>query len=123
MQLANRLYAVLGWALVTLGSFHMLATFWLTKSTPNGRVWFFGAGIAMALSGALNLLNRTYGPSAPGLLAVCRANNVLLTLFTIAAGIITTGSNLERVLIIGLVSGTLVLSLIGSALNTTPKLP
>lgn len=54
----NRLYAFVGWAIVALGGLHMLTTIRLSASTPAFRVWFFGAGMAMALAGALNLLNR-----------------------------------------------------------------
>ena len=92
MRIVNRLYAFVGWAIVALGGLHMLTTIRLSASTPAFRVWFFGAGLAMALAGALNLLHRAYGHSAAGLRIVCRVANILLTLFAAVAGALTGAS-------------------------------
>jgi hypothetical protein len=66
MRLASYLYRILSWGIVALGTLHMLTTAALRGGTPAGRVWFFGAGIAMVLSGSLNLLNSAYGAGARG---------------------------------------------------------
>lgn len=110
MRILNRVYAVLGWAIVALGGLHMLSTFRLSASSPASRVWFFGSGIAMALVGALNLLHRSYGQLAPGLRVVCRSANVALTLFALVAGQITHSTIAEYILILGLLGGALLLS-------------
>ncbi len=112
MRVLNRLYASIGWAIVTLGSLHMLATLRLSASTPIFRVWFFGSGMAMALVGALNLLHRAYGRSAPGLRVVCWAANIFLTLFALAAGALTGASIAEYIVIVSLVGGALILSFV-----------
>jgi putative Ca2+/H+ antiporter (TMEM165/GDT1 family) len=117
MRIVNRLYAFVGWAIVALGGLHMLTTIRLSASTPAFRVWFFGAGIAMALTGALNLLHRAYGSSAAGVRIVCRSANVLLTLFAGAAGALTGAGMAEYILIVSLVGGVLILSFVPSAIH------
>jgi hypothetical protein len=119
MRIVNRLYAFVGWAIVALGGLHMLTTIRLSASTPAFRVWFFGAGMAMALAGALNLLYRAYGHSATGLRIVCRTANIILTLFAAVAGAITGAGPAEYVLIVGLVGSALILSFIRSARSPT----
>jgi hypothetical protein len=117
MRIVNRLYAFVGWALVALGGLHMLTTIRLSASSPPFRVWFFGAGIAMALTGALNLLHRSYGSSAAGVRMVCRAANVFLTLFAVAAGAVTRASPAAFIVIVSLTGGALILSFVRSAVN------
>lgn len=117
MRIVNRLYAFLGWAIVALGGLHMLATIRLSASTPAFRVWFFGSGLAMALGGALNLLNRAYGHSAPGLRIVCWIANVVLSLLGAVAGAVTGAGVGEYILIMSLLGGALILSLSGSSLK------
>ncbi len=115
MRIVNRLYAFVGWAIVALGGLHMLTTIRLSASTPAFRVWFFGAGMAMALAGALNLLHRAYGSSAAGVRIVCWTANMVLTLFAAVAGAITGAGMVEYVLIVGLVGSALILSFVRSA--------
>jgi putative Ca2+/H+ antiporter (TMEM165/GDT1 family) len=122
MRIVNRLYAFVGWAIVALGGLHMLTTIRLSASTPAFRVWFFGAGLAMALAGALNLLHRAYGSSAAGVRIVCWTANILLTLFAAVAGAVTGAGMAEYVLIVGLVGSALILSFIRSARSRTRDL-
>lgn len=117
MRIVNRLYAVAGWAIVALGGLHMLTTIRLSASTPAFRVWFFGSGLAMALGGALNLLHRAYGRSAPGLRIVCWIANILLTLLGAVAGALTGASIAEYIVIMSLLGGAFILSLSRSSLN------
>ena len=117
MRVVTRLYAFVGWAIVALGGLHMLATIRLAASTPAFRVWFFGSGLAMALGGALNLLNRAYGRSARGVRVVCWVANILLILFGAVAGRVTGASVVEYVVIMVLLGGTFILSLSRSSLN------
>ena len=120
MRIVNRLYAFVGWAIIALGGLHMLATIRLSASTPAFRVWFFGSGMAMALGGALNLLNRAYGHSAPGLRIVCWMANTLLTLLSAVAGALTGATVVEYILIMGLLGGACILSFNPSSLNSPP---
>src|SRR5688572_15254872 len=117
MRVINRLYAFVGWAIVALGGLHMLATIRLATSTPAFRVWFFGSGLAIALGGALNLLNRAYGRSAPSLRVVCWIANIFLTLLGAVAGAVTGASAAEYIIIVGLLGGALILSFNRSVLN------
>jgi hypothetical protein len=116
-RFVNHLYAFFGWAIVALGGLHMFATTRLFASTPAFRVWFFGSGLAMALGGALNLLNRAYGRSAPGLRVVCWIANIFLTLLGAVAGAVTGASGAEYIIIMGLLGGAFILSFNRSALN------
>ena len=118
MRLVNRLYAILGWAIVGLGGLHMLATVRLVASTPAFRVWFFGAGLAIALGGALNLLHRAYGSSARGLRIVCRLANISLVGLGSVAGAVTRAGLVEYIVILGLLGGALFLSCNRSSLNS-----
>lgn len=113
MRVLNRIYAFLGWAIIGLGGLHMLTTFRLSSS-PAFRVWFFGSGIALVLVGAINLLHRAYGQSAPGLRAVCRSANIFITLFAAVAGTATRASIAEFVIIVGLLGGATALSFLRS---------
>ena len=117
MRIVNRLYAFLGWAIVALGGLHMLTTIRLSASSPAFRVWFFGSGLAMALGGALNLLHRAYGRSAPGLRIVCWFANVFLTLLGAVGGALTGASIAEYIVIMTLLGGAFILSLSRFSLN------
>ena len=117
MRIVNRLYAFLGWAIVALGGLHMLTTIRLSASSPAFRVWFFGSGLAMALGGALNLLHRAYGRSAPGLRIVCWFANVFLTLLGAVGGALTGASIAEYIVIMTLLGGAFILSFSRSSLN------
>ena len=110
MSLARYLYRFLSWGIVALGTLHMLATAAIQGGTPAGRVWFFGAGIAMALSGSLNLLNSAYGAGARGVRWVCIGNNVLMTCFAAVAGVFTNAGPGQFATVLGLVGGATVLS-------------
>ncbi len=111
----NRLYALLAAAVVALGCLHMVTTFRLSATTPAGKAWFFGSGIAMALAGALNLLNRRYGWAAPGLRAVCIGANVMMAAFAAVAGLVTRATFTERLIMMTLLVSVLVLSAVRSA--------
>jgi hypothetical protein len=115
MRIVNRLYAFLGWAIVALGGLHMLATIRLSASSLAFRVWFFGSGLAMALGGALNLLHRVYGRSAPGLRIVCRIANIFLTLLGAFAGALTGATLVEYILIMSMLGSASLLSFVRSA--------
>ena len=112
MRLVAPLYGILSWGIVLLGTVHMVTTAALTATSPAGRVWFFGAGMAMVLTGALNLLNSAYGASAVGVRLVCVASNVLMTCFAVVAGFFTNAGPAQSIVVLGLVGGTTALSLL-----------
>src|SRR5437868_3387695 len=96
------IYALISCSIVLLGVVHMLATLRLFHELSSSALWFFSGGIAMALAGALNLLNRVYGQNAPGLRRVCIGTNITMTAFAIASGVVSRASAAELVLVIGL---------------------
>jgi hypothetical protein len=93
----------------------MATTFRLSSATPAGKVWFFGSGIAMALAGVLNFLNRRYGFAAPGLRAACIGANLLMAGFAGIAGRLTGASSTEQVIMMAILVSILVLSVVRSA--------
>jgi len=117
MRTLSIFYAAVSWGIVVLGSLHMLSTLRLLNSTPVFQLWFFGAGMAMAFVGALNLLHRAYGSSALGLRVVCSGANILLLCFAVVAGWLTSSSWLERAVIVALVGSATILSFLPSAWN------
>ena len=112
MKVANHVYRILSWGVIALGVVHMLTTAALRGGTPAGRVWFFGAGIAMVLSGCLNVLNLAYGTVARGVRWVCVGNNISMTVFAAVAGVVTRAGPGEFATVLGLVGGATVLSLL-----------
>ncbi len=74
-------------------------------------MWLCSGGIAIVLTGALNLLNRTYGRIAPGLRFVCIGTNASMTVFGAAAGKATGASLGEYLVVLGLFGGATALSL------------
>jgi hypothetical protein len=110
------LYAIVSWGIVALGALHMLATLHIFHSLNSAALWFFSGGIALALTGTLNLLHRTYGHIAPGLRKVCIGTNILMTIFGVLSGVVTHASIAVFILVLGLIGGATVLSLSRRAL-------
>jgi len=104
-------YAILSWGIVVLGAVHMLATFRIYHTLNNASLWFFSGGIALVLTGSINLLHRTYGPIAPGMRWVCIGTNILMTMFGVLSGIVSHASIFGYTLVLGLVGGATILSL------------
>jgi hypothetical protein len=104
-------YAILSWGIVALSVVHMLATFRIYHTLTSASLWFFSGGIALALTGSINLLHRTYGPIAPGLRWVCIGTNILMTMFGVLSGIVSHASIAGYILVLGLVGGATISSL------------
>ena len=114
------LYALVATAILVLGTVHMATTFRLSSS-PAAKLWFFGAGIAIALSGVLNFLNRRYGLAAFGLRAACIATNLLMVCFGAIAGRVTASSGAAQAVMLTLLTSALVLSALRSASISSPE--
>ena len=80
----RRLEVILAWLLVGLGILQWLATPFFFRRPEEPAFWFFGGGFTLVLVGALNLLRRTYGERARGLLFVSVVANLVLAGFWIA---------------------------------------
>ncbi|MCI0411679.1 hypothetical protein L0222_02630 [bacterium] len=115
------LYALVAAAILALGILHMATTFRLSSSAIS-KVWFFGAGIALALAGVLNFLNRRYGLGAFGLRAVCIGTNLFMLCFAGIAGRITGASLAEQIVMLAVLTSALVLSALHSA-SIGPRMP
>jgi len=111
----KRLYALLAALVVALACLHMATTFRLSSATPAGKVWFFGSGMAIALAGVLNLLNRRYGLAAAGLRVACIVTNLLVAVFAGVAGVVTGAGSMERLIMMALQVSVLILSALRSA--------
>src|SRR5687767_5266146 len=105
------LYACVSWGIIALSAVHMLAALHLFKTLTSAALWFFSGGIALALTGALNLLHRAYGQVAPGLRKVCIGTNVIMLAFGIVSGAVSGASVAEFGLVLGLMGGATALSL------------
>ena len=105
------LYAILGWGIVALGAVHMLATFRLHHPLNSSSIWFFSGGIVLVLTGALNLLHRSYGHVAPGLRRVCVGTNIFMTIFGALSGVVSHAGIAGFTLVLGLIGGATALSL------------
>jgi hypothetical protein len=111
------LYAVLAWGIVALAVVHMAATFRLFPSLTGAAIWFFTGGIAMVLTGGLNLLNRAYGAAAPGLRWFCIATNVTMTAVAFVSGRVGRARLGELVFVAGWFAATAALSMLGAPLR------
>ena len=108
--LAQRVYAVESWALIALGVLHAISTFRLHALYTNQAHWFLGAGVLMVVVGVLNLLNGAYGRVAPGLRFVCIGANVVISVYSVAGGILGRASLVAWILVLGILVPLTVLS-------------
>ena len=115
------LYALVSAAILALGVLHMATTFRLSSSAAF-KVWFFGAGMTIALAGVLNFLNRRYGLAAFGLRVVCIVTNVLIICLAGVAGRVTGASLAEQIVMLTVMTSALILSALRSA-SIDPRLP
>lgn len=104
-------YAILSWGIVALGAVHMLATLRIFQALGSPALWFFSGGMALVLTGMLNLLNRAYGHIAPGLRRSCIGTNLFMTIFGALSGFVTHASIAQFTLVLVLIGGAFVLSL------------
>lgn len=109
----SRAYALLAWLLAALAVLHMATTFRMTSASSFTKVWFFGAGVAMAQTAALNLLHRRDSRTALGW--VTRASNVVMLGLGAAGGVVTEASPGELAVVLGALAALLVLSFVFGA--------
>jgi hypothetical protein len=100
----KKVYLALSCGIVALGLLHMAATTQLFTALTQSALWFFSGGLAMVLTGALNLLNRSYGGAAPGLHWVCVTANAVITVFALTAGFVGHASAVEVLVVVGLLA-------------------
>lgn len=113
----NRVYAALSWLAVGLGVVHIAATPRYQVQINQAALWFASGGLVMILTGALNLLNRTYGDSAAGLRRVSVAMNFVMTAFGVLMGIAGHPTLFQFAVVIGIFGGLSICSLLPPALT------
>ena len=79
-----RLYLVAGWALVSIGAIQTMFSALRFDSFDEAALWFATAGIAVSLTGALNLLNVARRREDVPIRQVSVAANVLITAVFVA---------------------------------------
>ena len=99
-------YFVLSFGIIVLGVVHIAATPSRFAHLTAASVWFASGGLAIILTGALNLLRRAYGEIALGVRLVCVLANVMMTSFAVLAGYASGASALQFLLVLGLMGGS-----------------
>ena len=107
----SRLYLVLAVLVILLGVVHVSATAALFDALNSRAIWFAGGGLAIILTGVLNLLNRAYGAAARGVRWAAVGANAAMTVFSALAGVAGAASGAELVVIVGLMATTTLVSL------------
>ena len=115
--MTRRLYLVLAGLIILLGFVHVAATFSLFDALNARAVWFASGGIAIVATGLLNLLNRAYGHTAPGVRWAAIGTNAVMTLFAALAGVAGAASNAQLIVIVGLLAGTTFVSILPSKVS------
>ena len=108
----RQVYLVLAVLIILLGLVHLLATFRLFDAFGGRALWFASGGLAIVMTGILNLLSGAYGATAKGVRWAAIGTNLVMTLFAALAGVAGAASGLQLVLIVGLLAATSLVSLI-----------
>jgi hypothetical protein len=111
----RRVYFGLGVGIIVLGVVHIAATLRYFSQLTTAAVWFASGGLAIMLTGALNLLRRAYGEMAPGVRFVCVAANAAMTVFAGLAGYAGRASFAEFAVVLGVLGGATLCSVIPAA--------
>jgi len=108
-------YLVLSFGIVVLGLIHIAATPRYFAHLTVAAVWFASGGLAIILTGVLNILRRRYGEIASGLRLVCVIANIVMTSFALLAGYASKATIVQYLFVLGLLGGATVLSLLRGA--------
>ena len=104
-------YLVVALLIILLGLVHLAASFAIFHELSSRAVWFASGGLAVILTGLINLLNRAYGAAARGVRWAAVGANAVMTLFAALAGFAGAASNAQLVVIVGLMAVATLLSL------------
>jgi hypothetical protein len=113
----HRLYGGVGMGIIALGILHVAAATRIYPSLTQAALWFASGGLLMALTGAVNLLNRRYGSTAPGLRRVCVATNLAMTAFALCTGLVGGAATTELIVVVGLFAGASVMASLSRGLS------
>lgn len=112
----HRAYAALSWMAIGLGLIHVTATPLYSAHFTQAALWFASGGLAMILTGTLNLLNRTYGRAAAGLRRASVVTNVVMTTFGVLMGLAGHPTLFQFAVVVGIFGGVSACSLLPRAL-------
>jgi hypothetical protein len=104
------LYLVLAALVILLGLVHLAAAFALFDALTPRAIWFASGGVAIVLTGLLNLLNRAYGRSAPGVRWSAIGASAVMTAFAALAGVADAASGAQLLVIVGLMAAITLVS-------------
>jgi len=104
-------YLVLAVLIILLGLVHLAATFALFDGLTGRAIWFASGGLAIVLTGLINLLNRGYGATAPGVRWTAVGANAVMTAFAALAGVAGAASGAQMVGIVGLLAAATLVSI------------
>ena len=107
----RQLYLGLALSIILLGLVHAGATTILFDELNSRAVWFASGGVAIILTGVLNLLNRAYGATASGVRLASIFANLVMTIFAALAGYAGAASGAQLAIIVGLMAVTMLVSL------------
>ena len=96
----GRLYLLLAVLMSGLGVVHVSATFAFFDTLSSRAIWFASGGLAMILTGVINLLNRAYGAAAPGVRWAPFGANFAMTVFAALAGIAGAASAAQQIVVV-----------------------
>ena len=113
----RRSYLLLALLVVLLGLFHLVSTPRFFDDLSSRAIWFASGGLLLVLTGALNLLNLSYGAAAPGLRWTSVATNAVMTGFAALAGIAGAASGAQLGAIVGLMAATTLMSALPRAVS------
>ena len=119
----SRLYAVVSWLLIALGAWHMALTPRLYHELAMPALWFFSGGMLIALSAAMNLVNRAYGATALGLRRTVIGANLAVALFAVFGGVVGRAPIWELAVILGLYAAIVILSCMPGAIRQGGMVP
>ena len=118
MAAATRgVYLVLALLMIGLGLVHLAATFALFDALTGRAVWFASAGVAIVLTGVLNLLARAYGAAARGVRWAAIGANLVMTVFAALAGVAGAASDAQLAAIVGLMAAATLVSMLPARLS------
>ena len=105
-------YLILAVLIILLGLVHIGATFMLFDALTGRAIWFASGGVAIVLTGLLNLLNRAYGATAPGVRWAAIGTNLVMTGFAALAGVAGAASDAQLMMIVGLMAAGTIVSML-----------
>jgi hypothetical protein len=118
-----RVYLVVAWALTTIGIIQILFTGARFEQFDEGALWFATAGLAISLTGAMNLLNLGRHLKDDGVRRVCLVANLATTAVFVAVATHRGAEPPHDPVSVALMTVAVVATLLGSGLDRAMSSP